>query len=176
MRVAERLGTRQFKTARVLLQWSRNLRVAESWRRAGWPWYFCDASMEPQLEGCGKCTCHYDGSTYIALQWSRNLRVAESLVPAAGPIAAATGLQWSRNLRVAERRQGLGPQGRTDASMEPQLEGCGKVRAGLPLEVGVQASMEPQLEGCGKMDVRRMLLQVDAASMEPQLEGCGKSG
>ena len=60
------------------------------------------ASMEPQLEGCGKIG---GGAAYdipLELQWSRNLRVAES------------------NLADHIRRFIY------IASMEPQLEGCGK--------------------------------------------------
>ena len=84
-----------------------------------------------------------------ALQWSRNLRVAESGAASSHFLLNAS-LQWSRNLRVAESRQSGRPRGTCDASMEPQLEGCGKRRGGPPAEVERLASMEPQLEGCGK--------------------------
>ena len=35
------------------------------------------ASMEPQLEGCGKIYRDDAPEVYVMLQWSRNLRVAE---------------------------------------------------------------------------------------------------
>ena len=83
--------------------------------------------MEPQLEGCGKVRPDrleaYAGSL---LQWSRNLRVAERRVYGLKGAPPAL-LQWSRNLRVAESagRERDGNRHRL-ASMEPQLEGCGK--------------------------------------------------
>ena len=62
------------------------------------------------------------------------------------------------------------------ASMEPQLEGCGKIKPGGAGIVVQVASMEPQLEGCGKLlDDAAEEIGV-SASMEPQLEGCGKDG
>ena len=79
-------------------------------------------------------------------------------------------------MRVAEssRINQLKPSSRL-ASMEPQLEGCGKAVAWTALPVLRPASMEPQLEGCGKLDLRlEDELPVAVASMEPQLEGCGK--
>ena len=83
------------------------------------------ASMEPQLEGCGKFRgmCGRDHAS--VLQWSRNLRVAESSCQRRFS-AALHALQWSRNLRVAESAA-VNRNRRFDcASMEPQLEGCGK--------------------------------------------------
>ena len=141
------------------LQWSRNLRVAESALGLLAGLGECRASMEPQLEGCGKvravvCAfCHVRIASMEpqlegcgkrpampghhvkkGLQWSRNLRVAESTARASCTASAAT-LQWSRNLRVAERQGAAGQgAGRGRASMEPQLEGCGKLarRAARP--------------------------------------------
>ena len=85
-----------------MLQWSRNLRVAErTCLQARVVRY--DASMEPQLEGCGKfATCSAE-CRQIRLQWSRNLRVAER-VDRQGVVKVKERLQWSRNLRVAESR------------------------------------------------------------------------
>ena len=63
----------------LLLQWSRNLRVAErdvALQRAE---PADSASMEPQLEGCGKRTGTSCLVHLVPLQWSRNLRVAERL-------------------------------------------------------------------------------------------------
>ena len=157
------------------LQWSRNLRVAERSR-----------SLRAALAECW-------------LQWSRNLRVAERKV-INPPCARPPMLQWSRNLRVAEsaKPRGKGAPNRA-ASMEPQLEGCGKHRLGdavrrvfAPLQWSRNlrvaesrtgrhtvpapgtASMEPQLEGCGKTEDSTENEKEDGASMEPQLEGCGK--
>ena len=60
-----------------MLQWSRNLRVAESGMYV------------------------LKGGTFKPLQWSRNLRVAESESQTHMPNLLLK-LQWSRNLRVAE--------------------------------------------------------------------------
>ena len=93
---------------RYMLQWSRNLRVAESRARlvrvrtllasmepqlegcgkrrgGGPPMNMDDASMEPQLEGCGKVASAARSGPQFLLQWSRNLRVAESAGPSANP-------------------------------------------------------------------------------------------
>ena len=67
---AGRLGARR-------LQWSRNLRVAESCRALGGRRARPAASMEPQLEGCGKRITAGPQRKDVELQWSRNLRVAE---------------------------------------------------------------------------------------------------
>ena len=40
--------------------------------------------------------------------------------------------------------------GAAAASMEPQLEGCGKTGGAASMTSKQKASMEPQLEGCGK--------------------------
>ena len=113
-------------------------------------------------------------SSVEQLQWSRNLRVAERSEPSAARTSSPP-LQWSRNLRVAERihRTGAGAKPR-GASMEPQLEGCGKHIDGRHHDPEAQASMEPQLEGCGKQKVAGVMKRMKNASMEPQLEGCGK--
>ena len=86
------------------------------------------ASMEPQLEGCGKQHRADVQQRLAELQWSRNLRVAESAGPVKGKKVWRR-LQWSRNLRVAESRA-VPPLAafRLGASMEPQLEGCGKAQ------------------------------------------------
>ena len=130
------------------LQWSRNLRVVESGRpiRHG---RLVGASMEPQLEGCGKLDEAQYQPLDDMLQWSRNLRVAESGGWAAGN-SAGNALQWSRNLRVAESPSAPGVPVPRVASMEPQLEGCGKCNRRVHVFPHGRASMEPQLEGCGK--------------------------
>ena len=105
MRVAESPMPRILSGASPSLQWSRNLRVAE--RTANLNAAVRDeiASMEPQLEGCGKLPGADRSYRRITLlQWSRNLRVAERSCRRArtGPNIL---LQWSRNLRVAESRR-----------------------------------------------------------------------
>ena len=85
-----------------MLQWGRNLIVAE-----GQTTYFesmkgdC-ASMGPQLDSCGRYL-RTEATTAGAkrLQWGRNLIVAEGTTIGAGPTATAW-LQWGRNLIVAE--------------------------------------------------------------------------
>ena len=101
LRVAESRVSRFWTRITQPLQWSRNLRVAES-RRFARAIHVPDiASMEPQLEGCGKLRMGKPRPGPAGLQWSRNLRVAESDIE--GPSWLSTpGLQWSRNLRVAE--------------------------------------------------------------------------
>ena len=89
--------------------------------------------MEPQLEGCGKCRLKALAWPGSKLQWSRNLRVAERKT-AIDVRSHIKWLQWSRNLRVAER-----------AKTSAALSEC------------LGASMEPQLEGCGKHDMRGVL-------------------
>ena len=86
------------------------------------------ASMEPQLEGCGKNLLGVRQISLGVLQWSRNLRVAES-ASARARLALSASLQWSRNLRVAESSVYGAALARQAASMEPQLEGCGKSTA-----------------------------------------------
>ena len=63
----------------MILQWGRNMRVAESSSVAG--------------------NIH---STRCFLQWGRNMRVAESTAATACRFIALY-LQWGRNMRVAER-------------------------------------------------------------------------
>ena len=77
LRVAERRHAVQGGVRNRLLQWSRNLRVVE---RASL------AQAPPPLR---------------LLQWSRNLRVAESNT-GIEMVERLEQLQWSRNLRVAE--------------------------------------------------------------------------
>ena len=113
----------------LMLQWSRNLRVAESGRRVGRRAPRRLASMEPQLEGCGK---------------NRNFNMSGSM-PFASMEPQLEGC--GKNL------DGATCGASATASMEPQLEGCGKwhLLAG-PIQPR-DASMEPQLEGCGKWSV-----------------------
>ena len=87
----------------ALLQWSRNLRVAESNSDPQAVHKVDRASMEPQLEGCGKPAWPCAEPVHSVLQWSRNLRVAESDTLEKN-LRRMYELQWSRNLRVAERR------------------------------------------------------------------------
>ena len=86
-----------------LLQWGRNLTVAE---------------------GNDSLLAVRDA---LRLQWGRNLTVAEgATVPTAGPACAP--LQWGRNLTVAEGTSGcVRPYRGGWASMGPQLDSCGRL-------------------------------------------------
>ena len=134
----------------LMLQWGRNLSVAEGRRSAA-----CRArsaaSMGPQPFGCGRCgiapicrarQSRFNGaatfrlrkgkevslkfSGWLALQWGRNLSVAE------GPLGLhrrqpKLGLQWGRNLSVAEGAVALmRSREMRAASMGPQPFGCGR--------------------------------------------------
>ena len=84
------------------------------------------------------------------LQWGRNLTVAEGM-PYVWRFGTAARLQWGRNLTVAEGFQGGRPViPRSDASMGPQLDSCGR-GAALGGRHGLfVASMGPQLDSCGR--------------------------
>ena len=84
MRVAESDRATGALESGESLQWSRNLRVAES-RRPRPSRTTTPASMEPQLEGCGKDVQVLTALPAAPLQWSRNLRVAERPQGPAGP-------------------------------------------------------------------------------------------
>ena len=86
----------------VILQWGRNLTVAESHRLG----YFGrgarrEPSMGPQLDSCGKRRPLGARHTRLCLQWGRNLTVAES-GSMVTMVVSFIALQWGRNLTVAE--------------------------------------------------------------------------
>ena len=86
-----------------VLQWGRNLSVAEGGR-----------PYPPRM-------------AYDRLQWGRNLSVAEGR-SAHRPGRRAPGLQWGRNLSVAEGGRRSNDRLERRASMGPQPFGCGRVR------------------------------------------------
>ena len=84
-----------------LLQWGRNLTVAEGASIAGRTSVQV-ASMGPQLDSCGRLYVPLRNEGLAArLQWGRNLTVAEG-VGAQARAALVVPLQWGRNLTVAE--------------------------------------------------------------------------
>ena len=60
-----------------LLQWGRNLTVAEGCAVGEILGLRADASMGPQLDSCGRGPWEETARTPGALQWGRNLTVAE---------------------------------------------------------------------------------------------------
>ncbi len=84
MRVAESSRARTWRTGIKVLQWGRNMRVAESKEqvRAGKKSL---ASMGPQHESCGKVALVAKPAYGEKLQWGRNMRVAESCKGACAP-------------------------------------------------------------------------------------------
>ena len=121
-----RLGGNGMIGNALLLQWGRNLIVAEGrlflrGRRA------LAASMGPQLDSCGRLVLQQLDRLFSVLQWGRNLIVAEGRQRDRAP-CPPRGLQWGRNLIVAE---GQAPQahelGAGRASMGPQLDSCGRL-------------------------------------------------
>ena len=69
-------------------------------------------------------------------------------------------LQWGRNLTVAEgvagRRQAYK---RSNASMGPQLDSCGRNRPEASQKPQGPASMGPQLDSCGRLQNNEQLPQ-----------------
>ena len=93
----------------AMLQWGRNLSVAEGDNPAPSQCRHCPASMGPQPFGCGRGDIAIDRRGMIwELQWGRNLSVAEGAMGESGAAAAV-------------------------ASMGPQPFGCGRLRTRLPL-------------------------------------------
>ena len=86
----------------VLLQWGRDLSIAERPPDAWTLQLKSDASMGPRSFDRGKFAPfgHADGSFW--LQWGRDLSIAER---ASGPVPCYTSsmLQWGRDLSIAER-------------------------------------------------------------------------
>ena len=137
--------------SRHLLQWGRNLTVAEGSRQKISPPQPRGASMGPQLDSCGRggagggrrpCS--------LSLQWGRNLTVAEGRPPYVSTWGACQ-LQWGRNLTVAE-----GYDTCAHCQLTRRLQwgrnltvAEGSVLGGALL-VGVIASMGPQLDSCGR--------------------------
>ena len=182
---------------RRLLQWGRNLSVAEG-------------SNPILMRGVG-----------LLLQWGRNLSVAEGRQTTEERCRDRL-LQWGRNLSVAEGTYGELKHSRTvsfngaatfrlrkaqrgrrrrregGASMGPQPFGCGRLpyrgdkkRAGAsfngaatfrlrkalpapPNPIVEKASMGPQPFGCGRAAQRDLRLGRRIASMGPQPFGCGR--
>ena len=147
-----------------MLQWGRNLTVAEGPHpgasgRAGRV-----ASMGPQLDSCGRRyrrqrSQWHEGS----LQWGRNLTVAEGRVREARH-GRLEKLQWGRNLTVAEGRH---VQKQCNswacASMGPQLDSCGRRVQGVPRRIRkFLASMGPQLDSCGRLGSAVYVFRVEA--------------
>ena len=86
----------------ALLQWGRNLTVAEGVVGAEWESVLADASMGPQLDSCGRLRHDLDARIEShKLQWGRNLTVAEGQ-GRRRPRPNRRPLQWGRNLTVAE--------------------------------------------------------------------------
>ena len=110
-----------------LLQWGRNLTVAEG----------MDA-----FERLFKKS---------KLQWGRNLTVAEGADDLLGTFTMKS-LQWGRNLTVAEglAAQAIGDRRRA-TSMGPQLDSCGRKGLISRLEEVKATSMGPQLDSCGRI-------------------------
>ena len=156
-----------------MLQWGRNLIVAEgSTGRGCWGCRF-DASMGPQLDSCGRNqnqnrplpglasmgpqldSCgrprgpRRPRAHGPALQWGRNLIVAEGRYSFTSS-GNRSALQWGRNLIVAEGPSGFWP-----------TSGGSRLQWGRNLIVAEggrtwircrrrRASMGPQLDSCGR--------------------------
>ena len=87
---------------RSLLQWGRNLFVAECYTYDRYAAQQAKPSMGPQLVRCGMTNLLSLNISHLSLlQWGRNLFVAECSVPQAS-VSGHTNLQWGRNLFVAE--------------------------------------------------------------------------
>ena len=134
---------------RPLLQWGRNLSVAEGRSRSGCnpaPLRFNGAATFRLRKG----TVSISATSRPSLQWGRNLSVAEGL------------------LRFAPRRRAL------DASMGPQPFGCGRESTIDRMAGRIVASMGPQPFGCGRPLPRDPPQWTHRASMGPQPFGCGR--
>ena len=112
----------------VLLQWGRNLSVAE-----GGLWHnTCTdliASMGPQPFGCGRDITAGDVVQIGALQWGRNLSVAEG-EDAVAKATADLGFNGAATFRLRKARSFRPSQNRdARASMGPQPFGCGRAAA-----------------------------------------------
>ena len=136
--------------ASAMLQWGRNLTVAEgraptTTGRAG-----TSASMGPQLDSCGRAKSRRRARSAPGASMGPQLDSCGRWPGPPGKGPSAT-LQWGRNLTVAE--------------------GSLSCESGSPKSA---ASMGPQLDSCG----RPVLLRVDGrdlgASMGPQLDSCGR--
>ncbi len=84
-----------------MLQWGRDLLVAERNGRSGRSAYPHRASMGPRLVSRGKFGLPPQFRDFTELQWGRDLLVAESEI-ARARISAEAELQWGRDLLVAE--------------------------------------------------------------------------
>ena len=185
-----------------LLQWGRNLFVAERALPGGGGAGRGAASMGPQLVRCGKratwwsstrpttrfngaatCSLRKGADRFVStirnvkLQWGRNLFVAESdlarlLVDVAG--VASMGPQLVRCGKTPGGTVGIGKQ--PVASMGPQLVRCGK-----PLQARQYTVIPESFNGAATCSLRKDLRQCSptgrrsVASMGPQLVRCGKA-
>ena len=154
--VAEGIMNAAIKRALSKLQWGRNLTVAEGYAndRRLWP---CEgvASMGPQLDSCGRGRRRPDSSSPRRgplASMGPQLDSCGRCHPAAFRTARGA-LQWGRNLTVAEGSHGE-----------------------VTLAFLFIASMGPQLDSCGRRHrLAERVFELELASMGPQLDSCGRS-
>ena len=98
------------KCGKPLLQWGRNLTVADGTSAVRDRHRRRHASMGPQLDSCGWRRRMAAAELRALLQWGRNLTVADGAAPAAATDGQYL-LQWGRNLTVADglRRASVRP-------------------------------------------------------------------
>ena len=184
----------------AILQWGRNLFVAEcGFRPAARP-IPMRPSMGPQLVRCGmecthdhsrlrpppsmgpqlvRCGMQHHGhgcSLYrTCLQWGRNLFVAECK-PASHVVKPSFLLQWGRNLFVAECSADNGKvQPRCRPSMGPQLVRCGMLDIRLTWVMSAFLQWGRNLFVAECVAAPEGALEPCAPSMGPQLVRCGMS-
>ncbi len=95
----------------AMLQWGRDLTVADIWESQRKELYDEAASMGPRPNGRGYTDAGAWVSTVVELQWGRDLTVADISCSASTAIGMRA-LQWGRDLTVADMRTyGMRPSG-----------------------------------------------------------------
>ena len=160
----------------VVLQWSRDLEVAESCSEEQQDKHDEQASMEPRLGSRGKPRSEVRSGasdsasmeprlgsrgklsqtlesipTNLSLQWSRDLEVAERFYFCSG-LRSVVELQWSRDLEVAESsRTGQDDHGKPKLQWSRDLEVAESPVCFHWHRLRDSASMEPRLGSRGKV-------------------------
>ena len=111
---------------RRLLQWGRNLSVAEGPVGIFLGCGRCHASMGPQPFGCGRPNDMVVIAPRAPLQWGRNLSVAEGPRPNAPCASAPARFNGAATFRLRKELCGAVARDVRGASMGPQPFGCGR--------------------------------------------------
>ena len=169
-------GSRSLKSTVIssLLQWGRNLSVAEGGSKHSTSGPPPTASMGPQPFGCGRPSCEKVLANRLRLQWGRNLSVAEGRVSLLTGRLDLTSFNGAATFRLRKARRAASTTARSAGFNGAATFRLRKDATPGRLLICFIASMGPQPFGCGRAAAQCISARRVRASMGPQPFGCGR--